>query len=104
MFYFNRRIDENIKSQLDNFNKNDLIGIKNFLNQQNLTFVSIKESDDGELEFINNDDYILLGLYETAGKYSKFSGYNDDGVIDTLTSDIRNILANSSSFDVLNIG
>lgn len=108
MLYFNKIISDKIKNQLNDFNKNDLIGIKNFLNEHNLNFVSLKKFDNGEFEYINNNDYILLGpcggVYETAGKYSKFSGDNDNGVIDTLTNDIRNILSDSYNFDVLNIG
>ena len=108
MFYYNKNVAEDIKNQVEEFNKNDLFNIRNFLNQSNLNFVSIKESEDGGIEFLNNNDYILLGpcggVYDTKGKYSIFSADNDDGVIDTLNADIKNILINSNNFDVLNIG
>lgn len=108
MLYFNKRVDDKIKKQLEKFDQNNLIKIRAFLNQQNLTFLSIKKFDNGEFEFINNHDYILLGpcggVYKTAGKYSAFSADNDQGVIDTLTLDLENIIMDASDFDVLNVG
>lgn len=108
MLYFNKRVHDKIKQQLEEFDQNNLIEIRDFLNQQNLTFLSIKKFDNGEFEFINNHDYILLGpcggVYKTAGKYSVFSADNDQGVIDTLTLDLENIITDASEFDVLNIG
>ena len=108
MLYFNKRVDDKIKKQLEKFDQNNLIKIRAFLNQQNLTFLSIKKFDNGEFEFINNHDYILLGpcggVYKTAGKYGAFSADNDQGVIDTLTLDLENIIMDASDFDVLNAG
>lgn len=108
MLYYSKNINDTIKNQLEEFNKNDLLRIKDYLNQLNLTFASIKKFEDGEFEFINGNDYVLLGpcggVYDTRGKYSIFSEDNDDGIIDTLTSDIKNILSNSYNYDVLNIG
>lgn len=108
MLYFNKNVHGKIKQQLKEFDQNNLIEIRDFLNQQNLTFLSIKKFDNGELEFINNRDYILLGpcggVYKTAGKYSAFSADNDQGVIDTLTLDLENVITGASDFDVLNLG
>lgn len=82
--------------------------IKLIQDQQDLSFLSIKKCDNGELQFINDHDYILLGpcggVYKTAGKYSAFSADNDQGVIDTLTLDLENVITGASEFDVLNVG
>lgn len=108
MLYVNKNVHDKIKQQLKEFDKDNLIEIRDFLNQQNLTFLSIKKFDNGEFEFINNHNYILLGpcggVYKTAGKYSAFSADNDQGVIDTLTLDLENVIMGASEFDVLNVG
>lgn len=71
-------------------------------------FYQLKSLINGELEFINDHDYILLGpcggVYKTAGKYNAFSADNDQGVIDTLTLDLENVITGASDFDVLNLG
>ena len=106
MYYFNNQYAQNLIEDLNNLNKNDLNLIKNFLEEKNLTFASIRELEDGCLEFFKNGDYILLGpcggVYETKGKYSIYDEENDDGVIDTLTFDIKDIL--SGNIDVINLG
>ena len=108
MLYFNKGVYDKIKKQLEEFDQNNLIEIRDFVNEQGLSFLSIKKFDNGELEFINNHDYILLGpcggVYKTAGKYSVFSADNDQGVIDTLTLDLENVIMGASEFDVLNVG
>lgn len=108
MLYFNKRVHDKIKKQLEEFDQNNLIEIRDFVNEQGLSFLSIKKFDNGELEFINNHDYVLLGpcggVYKTAGKYSAFSADNDQGVIDTLTLDLENVIMGASEFDVLNVG
>ena len=108
MLYFNKNVHDKIKQQLKEFDNDNLIEIRDFVNEQGLSFLSIKKFDNGELEFINDHDYILLGpcggVYKTAGKYNAFSADNDQGVIDTLTLDLENVITCESDFDVLNLG
>ena len=108
MLYVNKNVHHKIKKQLKEFDNDNLIEIRDFVNQQGLSFLSIKKCDNGELQFINDHDYILLGpcggVYKTAGKYSAFSADNDQGVIDTLTLDLENVITGASEFDVLNVG
>lgn len=110
MLYLNISLNQKqkINNLLENIPKNNLEQIKDILNENGYNFASIRKTDDGGLEIIHNNDYLLLGplggIYDAKGKYEKYNcfDYNMDEYDDLLNNDIYNIL--NGDIEVVNLG
>lgn len=108
MLYFNAVAKEDILNILGETNQQDLQSVSRKLSEQNYDFASIKSFDDGSLEILHGNDYILLGpcggINAAKGKYAKYDcfDYDMDEFDIVLQSDIKTIVG--GSIPVINLG
>lgn len=112
MLYFN--VNNNEKEKIlnllseNNVSYNNIKQIQLILNSNNIDFASIIKFEDGSLEIINNNDYILLGPFggisETRGKYDKYNCFDRDldEFDSVLQHDVNYIM--SGNVNVINLG
>lgn len=92
----------------NNVSCNNVKQIQLILNRNNINFASIVKFEDGSLEIINNNDYILLGplggISETRGKYDKYNCFDRDldEFYSVLQHDINYIIG--GNVNVINLG